>query len=177
MDVQQVAEQIVHKLATFWSLHKSPDFLSYLANTFGNAPSKAPEFECIYIFQAKTGDAGQGVIGGLLEQWWIIDDDGIRKIANPDLPLQPDERENVRSGFYPRPVLTFFFSGTQITTGESFGPTYVCRKIARLEIGSEGGIELRGCNTVWTWASLSRELTPASTSLTSRIRAWLGWWM
>jgi hypothetical protein len=157
MNAISSAEQIMHSLAKYWDLHKTTDFLFYLKNTFGTAPLKLPLFDCIYIAQAKEGDPIKGWIGGLIEQWWIVDDNGTRTILNPDLPLLPNEPENLRSGFYPKPVMKFFFSAERITTGESFGPVYTCRKTARLQLGKDGLLEFVESHILWTSYSLGQK--------------------
>lgn len=157
MAASPLVEQILHKLAEYWNLHQSPAFLAYLMDTFGTAPLELPQFDCIYVVQAREGDAVQGWIGGLIVQWWIVDNQGIRPISTPDLPRQPDAPENLRSGFYPRPVIKFFFSGEQVTTGESYGPIYTCRKTARLEMGKAGLVEFVESHILWTSSSLGQK--------------------
>jgi len=157
MDTTPTAEQIMGCLAEFWKLHRTVDFLVYLKDTFGVAPLTIPHFDCIYIAQAKEGDPVQGWIGGLINQWWMADNGGTRQIINPDLPLLPNEPDNLRLGFYPRPVLKFYYSGDRVTTGESFGPIYTCRKIARLKMGDAGPVEFIESHILWTSSSLGQK--------------------
>lgn len=143
------AKPIVMKLAQFWHLHKLQEFLKYLKDTFGSAPLELPKFDCIYVVQAKEGNALEGLIGGLIIQWWQVDDEGIRPISNPDLPRFPNIPENLRAGLYPRPVIKFFNSGEFITIGESFGPDHTCRKTAKLAVNSKS-VEFVESLVLWT---------------------------
>jgi hypothetical protein len=150
-------EQIARRLAEFWGFHKTAEFPEYLKHTFGVAPLEVPQFDCIYIAQAREGDPLQGWISGLIHQWWVVDDEGLRPIVNPDLPLLLNEPENLKSGFYPKPVLKFYCSAGRITTGESFGPPYICRKVAKLEVGEDGLVRFVETRLLWTSASLGQK--------------------
>lgn len=156
MDWNLHIEQIVQKLAEYWPQHKAARFLDYLKDTFGTRPLASPHFDCIYIAQAEDGDATKGWIGGSIKQWWIVDDNGTLPISNPELPILLHEPENLRFGFFPKPVLKFFFEHERITIGESFGPDYICRKTARLTLSKNGITELMGCHIIWNSASLAR---------------------
>lgn len=156
MDRISTAAQILRRLTDYWNLHKTVDFLGYLTVTFGIVPVATPQFDCIYIAEAEDGDPTQAWIGGLIKQWWVIDDNGMRPIVNPDLPVLPDEPENLRSGFYPKPVIKYYFSNDRITLGESFSPTYICRKTARIVFDKDRVIDFVDCHVVWTSASLAR---------------------
>lgn len=156
MDTCPYVSQVLHQFAQYWVLHRKPCFLAYLRETFEIAPLNLPHFDCLYIAQAKEGDPIQGWIGGLILQWWVVDDEGALPIVKPELPRQPDAPENLRSGFFPRPVMKFYLSGSQITTGEAFGTDYVCRKTARLVMSEGGGIQFVDTRILWNSVSIRR---------------------
>jgi hypothetical protein len=138
MELPITSESIVMRLAEAWERHKKDEFTIYLRDTFKYSCSGSPRFDCIYIAQMENGDLDSGHIGGILLQWWIVDDDGVRKTSSPKLPNLLNKPENLRARFYPRPVLRFYWENDRIVIGESFGPYCVCRKTAYLRLA--GGI-------------------------------------
>lgn len=158
MDRKMATEQILRTLSDYWRLHKTAFFLSYLMDTFGVTPQEYPRFDCLYIAEAEDGDLAQGWIGGLIKRWWIVDDNGTRPTSRPHLPILLDEPDNLRADFYPKPVIKFYFADDRITFGESFGPSYVCRKTAKLVFNNDGTTTFGDSHTIWTSVSPNRNI-------------------
>jgi hypothetical protein len=150
------AAQVAARLSQFWDLHKKGRFADYLRTTFGYSVCDLPTFDCLYVARIENGDTEKGYIGGILLQWWAVDDDGLRQIPNPELPTLLNEPENLRAGFYPKPVLKFYLENDRTVIGESFGPSCNCRKTARLRIGDDNTIQFFDERIVWNANSLER---------------------
>jgi hypothetical protein len=160
MFVQDFTMKIVSLLGSFWDLHKSDQFKQYLETTFGYCPSSAACFDCLHIAKAISGDTAKGFIGGELDGWWSVDDEGIKPVSCPNLPILLDDPKNLRGEFYPTPVLKFFEESCKITTGESFGPLFICRKTASLAFDKDGNATMVATKVIWTAKSMKEIYSP-----------------
>lgn len=132
MDDAQLTLAIVRVLAQAWQFHQSPAFADYAKQTFGCLPQESVKCDGIYIGEAEAGDATVGAIGGLIKQWWLVDDRGITPVPFAQLPRNRDEPENLRSQFYLTPVIKFLTQGDAIAIGEAYGPEMHCRKVGKV---------------------------------------------
>lgn len=153
MEKSTASDEIAVLLSGTWEIHRTPKFTEHLQTTFGDIKPIPANFDCIYIAQAAEGDVTDGIIGGMITQWWRVDDSGLERISNPDLPRFPNEPENLRSCFYIKPVVKFFVQDRRITIGEAFGPNLRCRKVGVLCNGPDH-LDLNDVKVKWVSSEL-----------------------
>lgn len=139
-------------LSEIWPLHKTEQFTAYLAATSALGIAGPASFDCIYISQAEDGDIPNGVLRSAV-RWWQVDDSGIKSIRRPDLPVDVNAPENIRSDFYITPVVRFFNRDSEILIGEWYGPRLFSRKVAKLEKVC-GLLVISDIRVVLTWDML-----------------------
>lgn len=142
MPTTAAALDVARYLARTWRIHRTPEFVAFLAYDFHYQASAAPQFARIFIGEAMYGDAAKGVIGGELRQWWVADGSGLRETDNdfPDFATDGD--------FYRAPVLCFLLDGNAVTIGEWFGPSVRSRRVGRYVIGGDGPC-VTGLKLLW----------------------------
>lgn len=137
MEDADFSEQIARILARIWVLHQLPAFAEYAKQTFGCEIQYLVKWDGIYIAEAECGDAPVGNIGGMIKQWWYVNDQGIFQIPRANLPRHRDAPESLRSQFYVTPVIKFLKQGHCIAIGEALGPDMHCRKVGKLAFANE----------------------------------------
>jgi hypothetical protein len=150
------SHEIASILAGVWDRHRSPSFLRYIAEAFGETVTEMAEFDRLYLVEAESGDADAGVIHtSVVRCWWAMDDQGLRRTRRPeDLPPDPDDPRHLRGPYYRVPLIRFYRAGETITFGEAYGPTLACRKVGRLH-RSNLGIMITDVRLVWNFHTIA----------------------
>lgn len=153
-------EEVVALLAEVWPIHRDERFYQYLQENFGKSISEPARFDCLYIAQTLDGDVDNAVLHFHRLRWWRVDDSGTKELfGEMPLPRFPDAPENNRGELHRQPSAKFLLNGSRILIGESYGPTYFLRKVARLKrIG--GQLQFREMRVVKTYDTLGGPKAP-----------------
>ena len=153
MDDVVIAQRITQLLAQAWPFHQTPGFADYAKQTFGCEIQQPLKCDGFYLAEAAIGDAAAGSIGGLIKQWWLVDDRGTTPISCAKLPRHRDAPENLRSQFYIFPVIKFFRQADVISIGEAFGPEMHCRKVGKL-VFANSTVTVDHVRVIWSSNSI-----------------------
>jgi hypothetical protein len=148
-----IPQRIAQVLAQAWSFHQTPGFADYAKRTFGCDIQQLVKCDGIYLAEAEVGDATTGSIGGLVKQWWLVDDRGTTPISCAKLPSHRDAPENLRSQFYIFPVIKFLRQADAIVIGEAFGPEMHCRKVGQV-VFANGTVTIAHVRVIWSSNSI-----------------------
>lgn len=129
------SSSVAVKLARIWEFHRTPQFLDYVADSFGVRPGDLAAFDKLYIYQLEEGDLERGnFMHETIFQWWEVDDAGIRECDVPQTKWSGwiDAPEKLRGSFYRWPHISFIHRGDRVGFGETFGPDLHNRKVGRI---------------------------------------------
>lgn len=128
------SRSVAEAVSRLWSWHRTPQFLDYVADSFGVRVADLAAFDALYIYQVAEGDLERGHFQhGSTIQWWEVTDAGVGECDRPDQLLGwRDAPERVRGSFYRWPHISFLHVGERVAFGECFGPALLNRKIGRL---------------------------------------------
>ncbi len=146
----QPSRPVAEALASIWSWHRTPQFLDYVADSFGVRVSAPAVFDALYIYQVTKGDLERGSFDhSAVLQWWEVTDAGMSECAKPaHWSGWVDAPEKLRGSFYRWPHISFLHVAEQVGFGEWFGPGMLNRKAGRL-VEAAGGIEIRDVRVIW----------------------------
>jgi hypothetical protein len=144
------SRQVAEVLSAVWAWHRTPEFLDYVAESFGVQVSDPAQFDRLYLYQVAEGTIEDGIFDhGSTFQWWEVDDAGMRECNRPDCKLGwVDAPEKVRGSFYRWPHISFLHCGSMVGFGETYGTHLVNRKVGHL-VTSDGGMEIVDVRVVW----------------------------
>src|SRR5262249_40369371 len=144
------ARRVAEALARVWSWHRSPQFLDYIAESFGKRVADLPEFDRLYIYQVADGDTERGgIYHETTIQWWEVDDAGVRECGWPKHKFGwVDAPDKLRGSFYRWPHISFLLGGSRVGFGECYGPDLLNRKVGRL-VETSTGVEILDVRLVW----------------------------
>src|SRR5262245_15855404 len=107
MSPAMIAECVARDLSKLWQFHRTQEFLNYVETTYQVTVSALPTFHRIYLAEADNGDIESGSIGGIINHWWVVDDDGFRTVKRPELPAEE------ATMFDSRPILKFYIENSR----------------------------------------------------------------
>jgi hypothetical protein len=170
MDHQLLPESIAQQLAQVWAVHRTPEFVEYLRQTFGCEPRKPVRFAGIFCAQMIGGflypdlPAGPGPV---IEGLWLTDDKGFRASSLDELlPAEKLESDNLLEVYDPsrgtcepissQPYLhtyaryLFCVRGDGLMYIEDFGYFAWCKKVGKLVVSDRAPIQdTRIATKVW----------------------------
>jgi hypothetical protein len=147
----RASRPVAEALARVWPCHRTPQFLDYVADSFGVRVDDLAAFDALYIYQLAEGSLESGHFQhDSTFQWWEVTDTGVRECGRPDHAVLGwrDAPERVRGSFYRWPHISFLHEGERVGFGECFGPNLLNRKVARV-IGLASGVELVDVRVVY----------------------------
>ena len=146
----QPSRPIAEALARVWSWHRTPQFLDYVAGSFGVHVPDLAVFDALYVYQVAEGDLEAGNFQHWSTfQWWEVTDGGVRECGRPDhLMGWTDAPEKVRGAFYRWPHISFLHAGDRVGFGERYGPTLLNRKVGQV-VQLVGGVEIAEVRIVY----------------------------
>ena len=128
MPTDQHSQRIAEALSTLWAEAKLPHFADYVRKVYRTDAGNAPAFRCLYIGETEDGDLQRGPMPGLVRQWWLVDDHGLREVRAPKLDWDGE------SDFVPTPLVLFFRDGEGVAISERLGRRLMCLKSGCLHI-------------------------------------------
>ncbi len=146
----QPSRSVAEALARVWSWHRTPQFLDYVAESFGVRVNDSAAFDTLYVYQVAEGDLERGQFDhSSTFQWWEVSDAGVKECNRPDQCLGwVDAPEKLRGSFYRWPHISFLHFGERVGFGERFGPGLLNRKVARV-VETPNGVELADVRVVY----------------------------